>query len=272
MSQPSFRDRIKNVLPFPVAAGLRDGWGQVRRSILWRLRDPEHTLLSELKVRVASPSDWFVYNEVFVNGEYDLVISRLIEQTQSTAASPLVLDLGANAGFFTLRLLDRWWTAHGSTRAQPHVVCVEGSPRTFRVLTKNLAQPQLEECCSAHLGLAGRRSGAALISTSPNSGVNSIVNRASLFRRESQFLDLTRLLPPGERIALMKCDIEGAEELLLESYPDLLLRVDLAVIELHHLFCDVERCRALLAAAGLTRRTLLRPRDADQCSVECFSR
>lgn len=268
MTNATMRQRFMTALPFPVATWLRDVSGHVRRTVVWRLQYPEHVLNSGLTIRITSPSDWFVYNEVFVNGEYDSPITRIVDRP---GPPPLVLDLGANAGFFTLRLMERWFATHGTEAVAPRVVCVEGSPATFRVLARNLEQPLLHGRCSATLGLAGRRSGSALISTSANSGINSIVDRASLYRRRSDFVDLTRLVPQGERIGLLKCDIEGAEEMLLENYPDLLQRVDAAVIELHPLACSSERCRQLFAAAGLTRHDIVRPY-SDQSTVEWFSR
>ena len=68
MTNATVRQRLMSALPFPVATGLRDVWGQVRRTILWRLQNPEHVLSSGLLIRITSPSDWFVYNEVFGTG------------------------------------------------------------------------------------------------------------------------------------------------------------------------------------------------------------
>jgi hypothetical protein len=73
------------------------------------------------------------------------------------------------------------------------------------------------------------------------------------------------------RIALLKCDIEGAEELFLSTYPDLLSRVDTAVVELHHQFCSPVRCRELLAQAGLKRVRVIKTY-GDDCTLEWFSR
>jgi FkbM family methyltransferase len=268
MTNATIRQRVMTALPLPLATWLRDVSGHVRRTIVWRLQYPERALNSGVTIRITSPSDWYVYNEVFVDGEYDPVIASIVDRA---GPPPLVLDLGANAGFFTLRLMDRWFSVHGTQSGAPRVVCVEGAPATFRTLARNVAQPLLEGRCSAVLGLAGRRSGSALISTSANSGINSIVDRPSLLRKRSRFVDLTALIPPGERIGLVKCDIEGAEEMLLENYPDLLQRVDAVVIELHPLACSSERCRQLLAAAGLTRHTIVRPY-SEQSTVEWFSR
>jgi FkbM family methyltransferase len=225
-------------------------------------------LPSGLRVEISSFSDWVVYNEIFVDGEYDPVVNEVIG---TSGADVWTLDLGANVGMFTLRLMDRWLQADRETNRH-HVVCVEGSPTTFRVLARNLDQRPLGSMCALHQGLAGQRSGEASISTSAHTGVNSIIDHSpSLSRTRVPLLDLTQLVPVDARIALLKCDIEGAEELFLEHYPDLLQRVDMAVVELHHQFCSPTRCRQLLADAGLNRIRVLKTY-GDDCTLEWFSR
>jgi FkbM family methyltransferase len=238
------------------------------RAWRWRTRPLAHTLPSGLRVEVTSFSDWVIYNEVFVDGEYDPVIDEVIRDPRSEVWT---LDIGANVGMFTLRLMDRWLRAdHGARRH--HVVCVEGAPATFRVLDTQLDQPALASMCTRHLGLAGRRSGVASISTSAHTGVNSIIDQSpSLLRVQVPFLDVTQLVPADGRIALLKCDIEGAEELFLANYPDLLVRVDTAVVELHHQFCSPARCREQLSRAGLDRVKVLKTY-GDDCTLEWFSR
>lgn len=264
----ALRERIKSRLPLPVTSAFKGVRSSIR-AWRWRMRRHlQHTLPSGLRVEIGSFSDWVVYNEVFVDGEYDAVIDAVI---QTPRPQVWTLDLGANVGMFTLRLMDRWLrSSRGDSRH--HVICVEGAPSTFRVLSKNLSQPPLESACTLHLGLAGQRSGTASISTSAHTGVNSIVDRSPSFSRvHVPFVDITQLLPPDARIALLKCDIEGAEELFLANYADLLLRVDEAVVELHHQFCSPTRCRELLAQAGLDRRTVLKTY-GDDCTLEWFSR
>ena len=105
MRVAGLRERIKQNLPGPVTSALKGARSSVR-AIRWRTRRRlQHTLPSGVRVEIGSPSDWFVYNEVFVDGEYDAVLDALIA---SPAPSPIVLDLGANVGLFTLRLMDRW--------------------------------------------------------------------------------------------------------------------------------------------------------------------
>lgn len=266
-SSAALRERIKSTLPPRVTSALK-GARSSYRAWRWRSRPLQHTLPSGLRVDITSFSDWVVYNEVFVDGEYDEVIDDAMHRERTDLWT---LDIGANVGMFTLRLMDRWLRADpGGTRH--HVVCVEGAPATFRVLEKNLDQPLLSSLCTLHLGLAGQRSGTASISTSAHTGVNSIIDQSpSLMRVRVRFLDVAQLVPADTRIALLKCDIEGAEELFLSTYPDLLSRVDAAVVELHHQFCSPVRCRELLAQAGLERVRVIKTY-GDDCTLEWFSR
>lgn len=263
----TLRERIKSTLPSPVTRAFK-GARSSYRDWRWRAKSLEHTLSSGLHIEINSFSDWVVYNEVFVDGEYDPVIDTVLE---SAGRDAWTLDLGANVGLFTLRLMDRVIRSERPDH-QHHVVCVEGAPATFRVLAKNLDQASLAAACTLHLGLAGQRSGTGSISTSAHTGVNSIVDGSPSFSRAHvPFLDLTTLMPADARIALLKCDIEGAEELFISNYPDLLQRVDTAVVELHHQFCSPTRCRELLSNAGLQRLSVLKTY-GDDCTLEWFSR
>jgi len=265
----ALRERIKSTLPPRLASALK-GARSSYRDWRWRTHPLQHILPSGLRVDIKSFSDWAVYNEVFVDGEYDVVIDHMIRQARTDVWT---LDLGANVGMFTLRSMDRWLRAdRGGSRH--HVVCVEGAPATFRVLDKNLDQPLLAAMCTRHLGLAGERSGSASISTSAHTGLNSIIDRASpsLLRVRVPFLDVSTLVPANARIALLKCDIEGAEELFFSNYPDLLRRVDTAVVELHEYLCSRSRCRELLKEAGLERVEILKTYNDADCTLEWFTR
>jgi hypothetical protein len=56
-------------------------------------------------VKVASKGEWWVYNDIFVDGEYDMPIHTALED-RSPVRPFIVLDLGANVGYFALRVLD----------------------------------------------------------------------------------------------------------------------------------------------------------------------
>jgi FkbM family methyltransferase len=257
---------LKPWLSPSVLGALRQWRDASHHLVSWQGRRLSYTLPSGINIEVSSASDWAVYNEVFVEGEYDAAIRKVLEHAPD---NPLIVDLGANVGYFSLRFADLWRRQRGAN-APFQLISVEGCPRTFVQLRNRLQQLSLAGRCVPSFGLAGARSGEATISTSVTTGLNSIHGHRSLSRARVPFIDLETIIPAEGRIALVKCDIEGAECTLLENYPGLFARVDAAVFEFHPQWCSVSRCRELLAASGLTRGTPLRT--ADDCGTELFLR
>lgn len=226
------------------------------RERLWRRLNLSWTLPSGISVGVRNFSDWVMYNDIFVDGEYKPAVDWLLA---SGVENPVVLDVGGNVGLFAMYLSDRW--LREKPQGNLKIIGVEGTPQTYAELRKRMQQPVLAHGrvnAQYHHGLAGKRSGEAFISTSHFHGMNSIAGEKSRFGATVPFIDIEKLFSADERIALLKCDIEGAEELFLENYPELLKRVDCVSIELHHARCNGERCVQLLKDAGLVKHTRLR--------------
>lgn len=253
------------VLPAPLRRLLPAGVAEPLRRLLWKLPNLRRRLPSGLTLEVAGPADWTIYNDVFADGEYDEAIRAALDE--APAGRPLaVLDLGANVGYFTLRLADLALRQGIDFR----VVAVEPAPRLVRELERRLlAQPALGGRVRVVHGLAGRRQGAGRLYESPHHFEHSAVpRRGGRGGREVDvpYVDLGAELAGWPEVDLLKCDIEGAEEVLLETYAgDLLPRVRRAVVELHHDRCDTARCRDLLRAAGLGGERVLR--EAHGCAV-----
>ncbi len=238
------------------------------RKFVWMRLNPSWRLNSGVTVRVLNYNDWMIYNDIFVEGEYDAAINHLLAGTAGSSAPAHILDLGGNVGFFTLRLAHLFL---GANRGNFEVAMVEGSPATFAELKERLALNEeiLGHCVTALHGLAGKRGGEARILQTASHGENSIIGEGNR-GTPVDFIDLDRVTANWLRIDLLKCDIEGAEELFLSSYTDLLAKTDRAVFEFHHDKCDVDRCRRLLGDAGLSPAKTIRHRG--QCSVEFFAR
>jgi len=220
---------------------------------LWSILKLEWSLPSGLKVTVGSFAEWITYNDIFVDGEYDVAIRHAVQH--STPGS-VVLDVGGNVGYFALRFADLWLRERQSDEFR--LVGVEGSPHTFAMLQSRLRQGPLNGHTDYRFGLAGKREGQARISTSRFHVTDSIVMGDPEKGTPVPFLDLSSVVPADARIALLKCDIEGAEQMFLENYPDLLRRTDSAVIELQHQICDTKLCVRLLEEAGLVHAQRLR--------------
>lgn len=253
---------MRRLVPAPIA--------EVMRRWLWSLPDLGRVLHSGVRIEVASPSDWTIYNEVFADGEYDPALDRLLSRTDEERGLR-ILDLGANVGYFSLRAADRLLRSPlGGTDWE--LTLVEAS----RGLVAEIERRLLSQSLLAHRvrvvhGLVGRRSGTGLLQERgchfSNSAVEGLTAGGGL---AVPYVDLGALYPPGVPIDLLKCDIEGSELAFLESYADLLDRVGIAVVELHHQHCDTARCLEILRSAGFVGEQRLR--EDDRVSVELYWR
>src|SRR5271169_5692526 len=89
------RDIAKRLLPQSIQRRLHDA--------VYRQLRLTYRLDSKVLIWVESRTDWIVYNDVFLNREYDDAIAPLLNRVDPGAC---VMDLGCNTGFFTLRCLD----------------------------------------------------------------------------------------------------------------------------------------------------------------------
>lgn len=83
-------------------------------------------------------------------------------------------------------------------------------------------------------------------------------------------MNLDALFVDAPRVDLLKCDIEGAELLFLQNYPELLRKVRVAIFEFHADLCDVHQCRRLLRDYGFPQHRILR--ESGPYSLECVRR
>lgn len=220
-------------------------------------------LASGYHASIRNRAEWNVYNDLFVDGEYDAAIDATLAAARDEPVATIV-DLGANVGFFTLRFLDRWQRL--GSRPALRFILVEGSEPIFLELETRVERwlrPGVE--IKVHHGLAGERGGVASF-VQTESHLGSHVGAAGAM---VPYLDLDALVPSG-RIALLKCDIEGSENALLTSFPALLARTDRAVFEFHHWVRDPqETLRAVLAHGFVEPRCL---RQMPDYSTYAFSR
>jgi FkbM family methyltransferase len=240
---------VRRMLPRPV-----ERWIRLR---MWRYLWPRWTLRSGIPVEITSPADWEVYNEVFADGEYDPAIDAALADAPSSRPM-VVLDLGANLGFFSLRVLDRIHTIGGAKR-QVSLTLVEGSPQVLSEAISRAAYATLQQSGARLIpGLAGKGSGVATIYQSDNHVNNSIQHARGKAGTQVPYVNLETLYADVPQIDLLKCDIQGSEEALLESQPALFAKTRRAVLELHHSVCDTKKCRQLLERVGLPNQVVLR--------------
>lgn len=234
------------------------------RKLMFRSLGLAWTLPSGLLFRLTNYGEWVVYNEIFTNGEYDPAIDQAL-QTRSLDALFYVLDLGANVGFFTIRVVDR---ARQQTKGCTAftILAIEGNARSVQEFNSRVrVENHLHEQVQVVHGLVGERVGSATLYDALMPSQNSLFQQ-----REGgvtvDYVDLDKLTAEAPAVDLLKCDIEGAELLFLRNYPGLLRKVRIAIFEFHSAFCDVEQCRRLLREYGFTRHVVLR--DEKGLSIE----
>lgn len=234
---------------------------------LWKRLTPEWKLTSGVAIRLDSISDWIVFCDLFVDLEYDPAIRRLLEATSKQQA-PCVVDLGANVGFFILRLHHLWRQTHGDDVPVPVIHAFEASQRLSSELQSRLARQPYDCRVSLRQGLVGKRRSTGRY----KEDLFHISNRVDPggAGAAQRYIDVEATLPRDSRIALLKCDIEGSELDFITEYPELLDRTDAVLIELHDEHCDVDQCRRLLIARGFDQAVVLR--EFRTFSVELFSR
>jgi FkbM family methyltransferase len=180
------------------------------------------------------PVDWYAMNSILLEREYG-VLDLLFAQ----APPRTVIDAGAHVGLFAVYLLSSW--------PEAQVLSVEASPDTFALLEKNR---------EGNPGYAWRADQCALWDrdgeVSFDSGGLSMGWHVSTVETRERVpaarLDtyLANRLPGGERVSLLKIDIEGAEERALSACPEVLDRVDAVLVEIHPPSCDEEAVLRLL--------------------------
>lgn len=224
------------------------------KKILWKILSLEWTLKSGLNIKVASYAEWIIYNDIFVDGEYNLPIERFLSVASDNPL--IILDLGANVGYFTLKAADFILTKNPN--ADFLITLVEGSPSNYRKLKSRLAkQPALANKIRLICGLVGKPDGKAKIREFDFHVKNMVCNNGKSKGVIVPFVNLNSLYSENQDIDLLKCDIEGLEQIFIENHKELLKKVKFAVFELHSNKCDVEHCIHLLKEAGFLNHTKL---------------
>jgi FkbM family methyltransferase len=220
---------------------------------------------------IAGKADWIVFNEIFVENLYDRPIQCALDNC-SLDNTLNVLDLGANVGFFTLRLVGLIYRSSAPKRSFV-VNCVEGSPQVYSELHHRISiNPGLHGYVHLHHGLVGRRDGVSDIYESSFGAGNSTTPQHWSKPTTVPFIDLNNFIASESRIDLLKCDIEGSEQEFQDNYAELLRRTELAVVEIHHAHIDAAKFDDGMAALGFRFRDLLWNGEIDRASVVAYGR
>ncbi len=196
----------------------------------------------ELFFDVTSKRLYFVFKEVFLTDFY-----RIRELAAALPNDAVVVDVGANAGFFTLLLL--------SKRPDAHIHAFEPIAGNCDLFKRNIT---LNPSVAANVVLRN-----AAVTGTPVDGIDLFIEvdgatsvTASIFAeftKENErtvhvpSVALSEILRPLGTIGLLKLDCEGSEyPILYETPPELLRNVRAIAMEAHEIDRDRRNPRAVM--------------------------
>jgi len=190
----------------------------------------------------------YTFREIFENGLY------FSHNFYEPSPDDVVIDIGANIGFFTLYLNQR---APGIT-----VHCFEPASPTFERLRTNVWLNRLESRTRLHRYAVSGDNGIAYLAHHQHSVERSLLRESgdAALAEEVESLTLARALSVCgvDHVDMLKIDIEGAEvELILNSKPDTWRQIERVVLEFHGMLRP--GCRQVLIDA-LRERGFREPR------------
>ena len=177
-------------------------------------------------------TDFKVFNQIFFQNEYGPL--------SVPAEARLILDCGAYVGYSTMYFLARYPNAH--------VIAVEADSRNYALLKQNLTRYETRVTI-VNAGLWSHRTSLKIRKGVRGEWSTNVHECLDGEQPDLEATDIPSLLAgrEGQRIDLLKMDIEGAERVVFGnhfgSWIDL---VDTFVIELHGDACEA----AFLGALG----------------------
>jgi FkbM family methyltransferase len=193
---------------------------------------------SALRLR-SHTTDISVLNEILVSGGYDALLRHPPTEPR------LIVDLGANIG-----LVDRWLLKQFP---YAEIIAVEPEPSnaaTLRANVDGLPVKVIEACIGAKartvtLHTSSGEHGYTMVGDAPGGSLTF----------EVPVVTLQTVLPAGQKIDLLKVDIEGAEEELFADCAGWIDRVELLLVECHAHY-KITSLQADLARSGVEFRLL----------------
>jgi FkbM family methyltransferase len=215
----------------------------------WKLR-------SGYPIKIASYSDWCIYNDLFVENEYDPAIHAALDKVNGHNSLEVV-DLGANVGFFTMRVLDLIQRRKVDVEKKAFLL-VEATPSLDHELRERVGTiNELGLRIKIVNGLVGERQGDAQFHIKHSQTGHQVTEVDGGNGKLLAYVNLDTHLDGISRIDLLKCDIEGSEEAFLRNYQGLLRKTQVAIIEFHEPRCGASVGVPQAMLAGFTRNQLL---------------
>lgn len=143
-------------------------------------------------------------------GEEFTILEKII--TSLDVASPVLFDIGANAGFYTLAL--------SSSCSNLKSYCFEPIPKTFELLKRNLELNNLTQAVTFNIALSNREGESKFYSYPSQSGASSaakLLDSDDAYEVTCRLQKLDVIAPTLPKVDLIKCDVEGGELYVFEG-------------------------------------------------------
>jgi FkbM family methyltransferase len=222
--------------------------GRLLRDIFIRLFPLQVRSVAGKSLLVRDRSELQLYQQIFVKDEFQL--TRFRQAVPLT--KPMVLDVGANCGFFSIRVLDEYPDAT--------IHSFEPQKRLVTDFQKIITENRLVGHIIAHNAAMGRQEGKAVLYQNRSPISASLVQAKAGKRRvtcrdEVQVHCLNAFLPANglTKIDILKIDVEGSELDVLEGATEVLNRIAFLFIETHPPFCGPAEVEAFLQKFGYRR-------------------
>jgi FkbM family methyltransferase len=186
----------------------------------------------------ARPVDVNAINEVLLDDEY----GGLRPLLAAAPAAPVIVDAGANIGLFAIFVL--------ALRPDAIVHSLEPAPATFRVLARNVLGNSRFKWHAHRLAL-WRDAGMIPFESQSASTGSYVVQDHDVTSAQTETVPAQTLagwLKEHDlaRVYLLKLDIEGAEQAVLEAAPSVLDRISHLIVEIHPGHVDEEAIMRLI--------------------------
>lgn len=197
---------------------------RLRASLAFRMRFPDLTsaigrepfarleFAPDLQMQLF-PTDT-AHRQIWLTGFMELTLSRWI--AKEARAGGLLVDVGANAGYFTLL----WLRGGRENRAY----CFEPGRRPVQYLAANLEGNRLTGRATVDRRAVGAEAGRMAFDPGheDQTGWGGLVPASSAATVETEVVRLDDVFDTSERISVLKIDVEGADTWVLEGAERLL--------------------------------------------------
>ena len=203
---------------------------------------------SSLKVAIANRSEIQLYQQIFVKDIFNLENLPMVLPLKK----PVVFDLGANCGFFSLRILDIY--------PEAKIYAFEPQHSLVKSFNNCVTQNQLSDKVEIRQTAVGDKNGKSIFyeNRSPISAslLKEKVSRRSIRKKyEIDLISVDQFCEDSDvsSVDILKVDVEGSEIDVLKGAKDIMNSVKVLYIEVHPPFATANQIENILNQYNLVR-------------------